>query len=122
MNRVEEDEIREQRIDYEIIVDAHSPEEMAMGWYYYLDDHLTLPFKAKCIAKRAISPLEAGEEVEVLGMTAEEECEHEMFVRVKWHDREFGVPLAQIAVVNADEATREAVDDWHYWIGRGDGL
>ena len=122
MSRVEYDEIREQRIDYEIIVDAYSPEELAMGWYSYLDDHLSMPFKAKCIAKRAISPLEAGEEVEVLGMTAEEECEHEMFVKVKWHGREFAVPLAQIAVVEADEATREAVEDWHYWENRGCGF
>jgi hypothetical protein len=73
-----------------------------------------VPFKAKCITKRAISPLEAGEEVEVFGMTSEEECEHEMFVRVKWHGREFGVLLAQIAVVEADEATREAVEEWHF--------
>jgi len=119
MSRVEKDEIREERIDFEVIVDANGPEEQAMGWFYYLDDKISAPFKAKCIAIRTISPLDAGEEVDVLGMTSEDECEHEMFVKVKWHGRELGVPLAQIAVVEADEATQEAVEDWHYWVNRG---
>jgi hypothetical protein len=119
MSTVEKDEIREERIDFEVIVDANGPEEQAMGWFYYLDDKISVPFKAKCIAIRTISPLDAGEEVEVLGLTSEDECEHEMFVKVKWHGRELGVPLAQIAVVKADEATQEAVEDWHYWVNRG---
>ena len=122
MTRVEKDEVREERIDFEVIVDANGPEEQAMGWFYYLDDKISVPFKAKCIAIRTISPLEAGEEVEVLGMTSEDECEHEMFVTVKWHGRELGVPLAQIAVVEADDATQEAVEDWHYWVNRGYGF
>ena len=29
---------REERIYNEAVVDAYSPEERAMGWYYYLDD------------------------------------------------------------------------------------
>ncbi len=94
MSTVEKDEIREERIDFEVIVDANGPEEQAMGWFYYLDDKISVPFKAKCIAIRTISPLDAGEEVEVLGLTSEDECEHEMFVKVKWHGRELGVPLA----------------------------
>jgi hypothetical protein len=119
MARVEKDEVREDRIAFEATVDANGPEEQAMGWYYYLDDKIVVPFKAKCITKRTISPLEVNEEVEVLGMAPESECEHEMFVRAKWQGRELDVPLAQIAVVEADEATQEAVEDWHYWVNRG---
>jgi hypothetical protein len=37
-----------------------------------LDDKISMPFKAKCIFKRAILLLTAGEEVEVLGMTSED--------------------------------------------------
>ena len=59
MSRVAYDAMREERIDYEIIVDAYSPEEPAMGWY---------------------------------------------------------------SVVEAVEATREAVEDWHYLENRGGGL
>lgn len=119
MARIEKDEAREERIELEAIVDAYGPEEQAMGWYYYLDDKISPPFKGRCIKKRAISPLEANEEVEVLGMSPVEECEHQMFVQVKWEGRELGVPLVQIGVVEADEATREAVEDWYYWVNRG---
>jgi hypothetical protein len=34
MKRRSRDEEREQRITMEIIVDAYTPEEQAMGWYY----------------------------------------------------------------------------------------
>ena len=68
MSKVRKDEIRENRIMMEIVVDAYGSEERAMGWYYYLDDTLSFPFHAKCITKRAISPLRIGAEVEVIGM------------------------------------------------------
>jgi hypothetical protein len=119
MTEVKKDEVREERIAFEAIVDANGPEEQATGWYYYLDDKISPPFKAKCIAKRTISPLEIGEEVEVIGMATEDECEHEMFAQVKWQGRELAVPLAQLGVVEANEATQEAVEDWHYWVNRG---
>jgi hypothetical protein len=35
---------REERIAMEIVVDAHGPEEQAMGWYYYLADELQFPY------------------------------------------------------------------------------
>jgi hypothetical protein len=78
MSKVRKDKDREYRISMEIVVDAYGPEEQAMGWYYYLDDTLSFPFLTKCITKRAISPLRIGDEVEVIGMAPEEECEHEV--------------------------------------------
>ena len=62
MSKVRKDEVRENRIMMEIVVDAYGSEEQAMGWYYYLDDTLSFPFLAKCITKRAISPLRVGDE------------------------------------------------------------
>src|SRR5262245_2429055 len=62
---------REERILMEIIVDAYGPEEQAMGWYYYLEDKLDFPFRAKCMAERVISPLREGDKVEVTGMAPE---------------------------------------------------
>ena len=90
-----------------------------MGWYYYLEGRLKVPFKARCKSKRAVSPLRRREEVNVLGMAAEEECESEMFVRVRRHDRSLAVPLSQLEPLAADPETKEAVADWHYWLGRG---
>jgi hypothetical protein len=40
MARIEEDKEREERIRMEIAVDACNEEEMAMGWYYYLEDKI----------------------------------------------------------------------------------
>ena len=74
---------RENRITEEIIVDAYGPEERAMGWYYYLKDTLYFPFSAACIAERAISPLRKGDEVDIVNMAPEEECQHEMFVEMR---------------------------------------
>ncbi len=96
--RPRRDPTRERRIHDEIIVDAYGPEEQAMGWYYYLERVLGFPFPARCRSARAISPLRPGERVIVTGMAPEEECEHEMFVLVRWQDRPLAVPLAQLEV------------------------
>ena len=116
--RAEEPE-REERIQDEATVDAHDPEEQAMGWYYYLADKLECPFSAECRAERSISPLEPGERVRVVGMAPEEECEREMFVMVEWQGRTLAVPLSQLSPTDAAEDIAEAVGDWHYWVECG---
>ena len=114
------EEEREERIHDEIIVDAYGPEEQASGWYSYLEAALTFPFTASCVAERAISPLQVGDEVDILGMAPEEECRHEMFVLTRWeHRRTLAIPLSQLKAVAADEQTAEAVEDWRYWVSRG---
>jgi hypothetical protein len=60
-----------------------------------------------------------GDEVEVIGMPTGDECDREMFVMIRWGKRKLAVPLAQLEVIEADDATREAVEDWHYWVGMG---
>ncbi len=113
------DEDREHRIETEIIVDAYDKDERAMGWYYYLEEILTFPFRTKCTAGRAISPLEVGDEVEVFGIAPEEECQHEMFVTMPWGKDGLAVPLSQLEVIHGDDQTKVAVEDWHYWVKRG---
>lgn len=90
-----------------------------MGWYYHLEDTLRFPFSAKCLAPRATSPLRKGQKVQVLDLAPAEECEHEIFVIVQWEDRKLAVPLAQLEPLKVDNATREAIKDWHCWVGRG---
>ena len=84
---------REKRIEMEIVVDAYNEQERAMGWYYYLQDHLRFPFKASCIDKRQISPLRLKDEVEVIGMPDKEECEHEVLVTIRWEKEGLAVPF-----------------------------
>ncbi len=106
---------RENRIVDEILVDAYGPEEQAMAWYYYLDEKLSFPFVSRCTRARSVSPLKTGEEVEVLGLAKEEDCEREIFVLVRFGDRKVGVPLMQLEVALGTPATSEAVDDWRWW-------
>src|SRR5947208_729406 len=106
VERIPTDEEREERIHTEIIVDAYGPEEQAISWCYYLEDHLQFPFLTTCVARRATSPLRIGDEVEVVGMAPEEECEHEMFVLMPWERDTLAVPLSQLEVVHADEETQ----------------
>ncbi len=116
------DENREERIQNEIVVDAYGPEEQATGWYAYLEGTLEFPFLTRCVAERAISPLRVDDEVEVVGLGPEDECVHEMFVLTPWERRTLAVPLMQLEVVHGEEATREAVEDWRYWVKRGHEL
>lgn len=116
----ERDDDREERIEMEIVVDAHDHEERAMGWFYYLEDTLHFPFLTRCISERPISPLRAGDEVEVVGMGPQDECEKEMFVEIRQEQkRSLAVPLSQLEVVRGDEGTKQAVVGWHYWVGMG---
>ncbi len=119
MTRPDKDEAREERIHMEIVVDAYGPEEQAMGWYNYLDDTLQFPFTARCVARRAISPLEVGDETDVVGIAPEEECHHDMFVLIRWRPHPLAVPLMQLEGIQVDEETQQAIEDWHYWVNRG---
>ena len=107
------DEEREHRISMEIIVDAYNGEEERMGWLNYLEDNLTVPFKA----------LWDGETVEVVGISDEEECQVEMKVDVGYTEQDsqdiFPVSLSTLEPIKADETTTEAINDWKYWVERG---
>jgi hypothetical protein len=114
----ERDDAREERISMEIVVDAYDEEEQTAGWCAYLEEKLEMPFRARCIKERAISPLRVGDEVEVVGF-ASDECAREMFVEIPWEGkRNLAVPLAQLEVVRGSQATHQAVEDWHYWVER----
>jgi hypothetical protein len=119
---IQKDQVIDDRIVNDIIVDAYDESERAMGWYYYLEGKLKFPFRAKCIEARRISPLIKGEEVEVIGMTSEEDCEREMFVEITWQGRTLGVPLSQLEGIKIDADTKEAIENWHYWVSMGYGF
>ena len=121
MTQTPEQPDREHRIDYEIVVDAYDETERAMGWFYYLQDTLKVPFTAQCRIKRSTSPLKVGQTVQVIGMPEEDECMSEIFVLIAHGKSELAVPLEQLECQSPDEATCQAVADWHYWMARGYG-
>ena len=113
------DRAREDRIHNEAIVDAYGPEEQAMGWYYYLQDRIQFPFRARCVASKLSSPLRKGETVEVLRMAPEEACANDMLVLIRWQGRRMAVPLSQLTGLDLDGSAADAIGDWHYWVAQG---
>lgn len=119
---MEIDEIRETRINTEILADAEDKEDRAMGWYYYLDDTLNFPFVAKWKKKSRKSSTIDEKEVEVLGMSPEDDCLRDMYVDVADIGKEDEInaaKLSEIEPIDADEETKEALADWQYWLARG---
>ena len=114
----ERDAERDERIEMEIIVDAYTADEQAMGWHIYLEETMEFPFDARCIEEQEVSPLEEGETVRVVGKPSSEPSLRQQFVTIQWMDREFGVPLSQLEPVEASTATEQAVSDGHYWLER----
>lgn len=53
----------------------------------------------------------------MIGLTDEKDCMSEVFVRIEWMDRDFGVPLTQLELLDVDSETQEAVADLYYWSG-----
>jgi Calcium binding len=106
------DEIREQRITMEAVVDAYGSSERAMSCHYYLDGKMKVPFKARCRLARPVSVLKVKEEVEILGMAPEEECESEMFVWVGRAGERIAVLWRNCYPCRKIKRPQEAVGDW----------
>ncbi len=119
MPRIKENKEREKRIDMEIVVDAYNEVERAMGWYYYLQDGLKFPFKARCIQKRSTSPLKIEDIVEVIGMGKEDDCMHDMYVNIKWNKDVLSARLSQLEGIKLSKKNKQITEDWQYWIKRG---
>jgi len=117
-----EDEVRERRITMEIVVDAYTEDERITGWHCYLEENLEFAFTARCISEHPLSPLLTGDEVEVIQMAPIEDCEGGMMVEAEWLEDDLLLPLEQLEGVGVEEGTREAVEDWHYWVAQGYGF
>ena len=115
------DELRQERIDYEIIVDCYDEEEEMMGWYYYLKGKLTFPFTAKYRSSAKGRRNKTNKLLQVAGMADEDECNREIQVMILLQEDgledQMPVALSQLEGVEVDEATEEAIADWHYWVG-----
>ncbi len=115
-----EDQIRQDRIEDEIIVDCYDEHEQMMGWYCYLEGKITCPFKAKLRASRAKKSTKT-KLLTVVSMADQRYCERDISVMISLEEDSLEdhipIPLAQLEVIDADDATKEAIADWHYWVG-----
>ena len=64
-------------------------------------------------------PSGRGESVEVPRMAPEDSCAFDMFVLIRWQRRNMAVPPSQLAPIDPDESTEEAIGDWQYWVAQG---
>jgi len=46
-------------------------------------------------------------------MATEDACEHDMLVELRWQGRKMAIPLTQLAAINPDESTEEAIGHWY---------
>jgi hypothetical protein len=115
------DELRQERIDEEIIVDCYDDDEVMMGWYYYLEEKLTFPFTARYRASGKGRGKKTTQLLQVVGMADEDECNREIQVMILLQEDgvedQIPVALSQLEGVEVDGATAEAIADWHYWVG-----
>lgn len=114
MANTESDPAREERISREVFVDAYTPEEQALCWYYYLENKLNFPFQA----------LWENETVEVIGMDPDsEDAGSQVQLQVLYREGEledvFPVLVTDLQPVNADEEITSAIADLHYWVNQG---
>jgi hypothetical protein len=112
------DEEREERIKMRVLIDTYTPEEQAYSWHAYLDDVMDFPFEARCSTEREESPLKEGETVQVVGMSSTEPTLSQQYVTVEWLNRDLGIPLEQLDPVDVDDDTKQAIEDWQYWLER----
>jgi hypothetical protein len=112
------DQVRERRIEQEIVVDTCDPNEQAMGWYRHLEDarlsvHGPVHRSSGQLAAAGRRRGRRGRDDPGGGMR------HEMFVLIRWERGTLGVPLSQLDAATGDAGTREAVQDWRSWVERG---
>jgi len=44
---------------------------------------------------------------------------NDMLVEIDLMERKLGVPLYQLEPTVVDDETRQAIEDWQYWVARG---
>jgi Calcium binding len=110
---------REHRIVYEIVVDCYDEFEVASAWYAYMQDKLEFPFQAKCVVRNGSGALDFGEEITVIGLLDQEECEDGLNVLIEYLEDEIDVPLEELECITGSDETKMAVDDWRYGVAHG---
>ena len=108
---------RDHRIDYEVIVDCYDDDEVAMGWYYYLSENMSFPFKAEVVVKQR-NGTKIRKQVDVLEFEAEEgdwDMNFQVGVAEHGDNDVFYVPVLDLENMKANAKTMEVVEDWRYW-------
>jgi len=103
----------------EILVDTYSTDEVASAWYSYMEDHMSFPFMAECLFESSLSPFKKGELFEVVELGEIESCDHEVYVKISFCNRQFDIPLLDMKPTDATKETVTAIRCWYHWVSEG---
>ena len=109
------DEIQH-KIDYEIIVDCYDEYEVSMGWYYYMEETLKFPFKAKAKLKKVDGSVKLTE-IQVTGLAADEEgfMGNDFDLEILVGGYATDIAYTKLSDIKADDQSLEAFAIWKYW-------
>lgn len=113
------DEEREQRITMEILVDAHTPEVQAMGWYSSLEDRLHFSSWPGASPNVASRPCASATRSRSPGWPPKRSASTRCSSSSAGNTDPLAVPLAKLEGVAVDDQTRQVIEDWHYWVAQG---
>jgi hypothetical protein len=117
------DTSRRDRIEDEIIVDCYDEYEVAMGWFYYLNDNLKFPFNASIVGDIKVGSIKEGDRVIVTEFvnSDEDDVSIEDFVAtvgIEKGEHIYDIPLENIKSVDCSDDTFNVIEDWRYWCER----
>ena len=117
---MDEDIERENRITMEIVADCYDSNEQFYGWYEYLNSNLEFPFEGVWEKSKNSK----NEEITIIGMGNFDECENSlnMLVEIEYQGQTITKSLLEINEVFSDDKTKEAIEDWKYWIKSGNSF
>jgi len=106
-------------IEDKIIVDCYDEYEMAMGWFYYLSDNMSFPFKAKIIAENSVGSLRKEDTVNVVELmnTDAEMSSIDTFratVGIEYEEHIYDIPLEMLEGIDCDKETAEVIEVWRF--------
>ncbi|NOQ63513.1 MAG: hypothetical protein GQ582_03260 [Methyloprofundus sp.] len=109
------------RIDYKILLDCYDAYEQGQAWTLYLLDNINFPFSAEYIGNSKIS-LTAKQAINALELVNSEYASDEdleffiALVEVEVGDILYEIPLEDLQPLTADKVSRQAIEDWRFYI------
>ena len=106
-------------IEGQIIVDCYDEYEMAMGWFYYLSDNMSFPFKAKVSVENSVGSLKKDDIVNVVELMNSDEEMISMYsfkatVGIEFGEHVYDISLEMIEGIDCDKETADVIEVWSY--------
>lgn len=103
------------KIDYEIILDAYDEYEQRLGWSIFFEETLEFPFTATAQLKKRDGTVES-KQVKITGLSSKEEDFMDNDFNMEMEQGEYLRPVAYSALSNiqAADETLEAFEIWDF--------